>query len=866
MNASRDGTQTYRLKVNGKAAEVSGWDKRILMDVLRDDLRLTGTKNGCAQGYCGSCRVILNGKAVNACTTPLRVADGGEVVTIEGLGNPENPHPLQRAFAEYGACQCGFCIPGFIVSAAALLEKNPAPTVAEIREGLKENVCRCTGYHQIVEAVSSVADPASKAPVPESPGPSKRIGKSPARKDALAKACGAALYADDLYVDDMLHAAVLRSPHPHARLRSVDTAEAERLPGVRAVLTAKDVPHNRYGLITPDQPVLAEGKVRYAGEPVLAVAAESDAIAQEALKKIRVAWEALPGIFDPRESLTPEAPYVQDLEPEGQVIQDYGKNIGSRRRVNRGDVDRAFQECAAVCEVSVATQMVEHGYLEPEACLTYLEAHPQGGDMLVVRCAGQNIFADRRQISAALKRDLDRIRVLLPHCGGAFGGKEDVVPQILCALLTVKTGRPVKYVLSREESMLASTKRHPFWGVVKVGADASGRLQAAEVNLLGDTGAYTSVCDIVMTRGATHATGPYSVDNVRVDVVGAYTNNPISGAMRGFGTPQVAFAVEVAMDALAERLGIDPVEFRLRNALEPGKRTGTGQLLLRSVGLKECIRRAAGIAGWEEFRRNRRGEAENGGPWRRGMGIGLAFKNVGLGNASERDKGAAELDLGPGGRIRIRTGAAEVGQGMTTILCQLAAEALGVRYEQVDIEIGDTWNTPESGVSSASRQTFMTGNAVVRAAQGLKAQVLEAASEWMDVPLELLEVEEGVVRVKGAPGVSMTLREISDRAGDGMFKASGAYIPPPPTAGTRSAGKATRPMSRTGTGRRSPRSASTKRPVRSWSRGSSPPTTSAGPSTRRRFADRSKGAWSRGWDTPCGRSTGSKTASPGAGC
>ncbi|MDP6620247.1 MAG: xanthine dehydrogenase family protein, partial [Nitrospinota bacterium] len=467
-------------------------------------------------------------------------------------------------------------------------------------------------------------------------------------------------YAADLYVAGMLHAAVLRSPHPHARIRSIDTAEAEALTGVHGVLTAKDVPHNRYGLITPDQPVLAEGKVRCVGEPVLAVAAESEDIAHEALKKVRIVWEVLPGILDPREALKPEVPYVQDLEPEGQVIQEYGKNIGSRRQVNRGDVDRAFGECAAVVEALVTTQRVEHGYLDPEACLSCLEEHAEGGDMLVVHSAGQNIFADRRQISAALKREIESIRIILPHCGGAFGGKEDVVSQIICSLLTVKTGRPVKYVLSREESMLASTKRHPFYGTVKAGADASGKLLAVEVNLVGDTGAYTSVCDIVMTRGATHASGPYEVDNVRVDVIGVYTNNPIGGAMRGFGTPQVAFAIEVTMDKLAEALGIDPVEFRLTNALEPGKKTGAGQRLLRSVGLKECIEKAAEASAWHDFKRSRRRAPEEENPWRRGIGIGLAFKNVGLGNASERDKAAAEITLEPGDRVKIRTGAAEV--------------------------------------------------------------------------------------------------------------------------------------------------------------------------------------------------------------
>ena len=346
----RDLRQQFQIRVNGEDIEVSCGDKRLLMDVLRDDLRLIGTKNGCTQGYCGSCRVILNGKAVNSCTTPMRVADGGDVVTIEGIGTPESPHPLQTAFAEHGACQCGFCIPGFIVSAYGLLEKNPDPSVEEIKTSLEDNVCRCTGYRQILEAIDSVIHPEAGSPVERGSNGKGAVGRSFLRDDALEKCCGTALYADDLFVDDMLYAAVLRSAHPHARILSIDRNEAAAMEGVHAVLTDKDVPHNRFGLLTPDQPVLAEGKVRCAGEAVAAVAAETPDIAEAALKAIKVEWEVLPAVLDPRDALEEDAPYIQDLIPEGQVIKDYGKNIVSRRQVDRGDVDAAFEECAVVVE------------------------------------------------------------------------------------------------------------------------------------------------------------------------------------------------------------------------------------------------------------------------------------------------------------------------------------------------------------------------------------------------------------------------------------------------------------------------------------------------------------------------------------
>ena len=769
----------FQIRVNGEEIKVSGGDKRLLMDVLRDDLRLIGTKNGCTQGYCGSCRVILNGKAVNSCTTTMRVADGGDVVTIEGIGTSESPHPLQTAFAEHGACQCGFCIPGFIVSAYGLLEKNPDPSVQEIKASLEENVCRCTGYRQILEAIDSVIHPEAGSPVDRGLNGKGAVGRSFLRDDALEKCCGTALYADDLFVDEMLYAAVLRSAHPHARIISIDTNEAEEMEGVHAILTDKDVPHNRFGLLTPDQPVLAEGKVRCVGEAVVAVAAETPEIAEAARKAIKVEWEVLPAILDPRNALEEDAPYIQDLVPEGQVIKEYGKNIVSRRQIDRGDVDAAFEECAVVVEREFATPFVEHGYLEPEACLTYLEADPEGGESrLIVRCAGQNVFSDQAQLSATLEWEPERIRVIMPKCGGAFGGKEDVVPQILCALLTVKSGKPVKYVLTREESLLASTKRHPFFSRIKVGADRDGKIVAVDAMHISDTGAYASVGDVVMTRAATHAAGPYEVDNVRVDVIGAFTNNPIGGAMRGFGTPQAAYPIEVVLDQIAETLNIDPVEIRLRNALEPGKRTGAGQILHQSVGLKDCIRQVADAAGWD----NLKGSQSNGGPWRRGVGIAVAYKNVGLGNASHEDQSMACVSLEDDGRISIRAGAAEIGQGMTTILRQFAAETLRVDYEEVDILTGDTFETPDCGVSSASRQTFVTGNAVIRAARDVKDQLLHAASRFLDVPEDLLQFEGGRVVVEGMPDRSISFAEIKLRSDGQTFEAEKLYVPPQTSA------------------------------------------------------------------------------------
>ncbi len=764
-----------QIRVNGKDVRVSGGHKRLLMDVLRDDLRLIGTKNGCTQGYCGSCRVILNGKAVNSCTTTMRVADGGEVVTIEGIGTSDSPHPLQKAFSDHGACQCGFCIPGFIVSSYGLLEKKQTPSSEEIKQSLEENICRCTGYAQILEAIHSVVYPEECVSPKCEVNEKGAIGRSFLRDDALEKCCGTALYADDLYVEEMLHAAVLRSPHPHARILSIDTSMARKMEGVHAVLTDEDVPHNRFGLLVSDQPVLAEGKVRFVGEAIVAIAANSRELANDALRKVRIDWEVLPPILDPRDSLEKDSPYIQDLVPEGQVIKDFGKNIVSRRQIDRGDVESAFESSFVVVEREFTTPFVEHGYLEPEACVSYLEDNPKGmGPNLIVHCAGQNVFSDQAQISASLQWDPDRVRVIMPKCGGAFGGKEDIVPQILCTLLTIKSGKPVKYVLTREESLLASTKRHPFFSSIKVGTDQAGKILAVDAKHIGDTGAYSSVGDVVMTRAATHAAGPYEVDNVRVDVIGAYTNNPVGGAMRGFGTPQAAYPIEVVLDEIAEMLNIDPIEIRMRNALESGKRTGAGQILNQSVGLKDCIQQARDAAEWEKLK----GTQRNGGSWKRGIGIAVAYKNVGLGNGSQEDKSMARVSLENDGRILIRAGAAEIGQGMTTILRQFAAETLRMDYEEVDILTGDTFETPDSGVSSASRQTFVTGNAVIRAAKDVKDQILQAASSFLDVPVDLLGIDGGCVVVEGIQNRSISFAEIKRRSDNQTFESEKLYIPP----------------------------------------------------------------------------------------
>lgn len=564
------------LIVNGQRVTATVDPGLTLLRFLRENLRLTGTKEGCGQGECGACTVLVNNQAVNSCLIPVVAVDGCEVVTIEGLARNGELDPLQQAFIDEGAIQCGFCTPGAIMSAKALLLSNPKPTEEEIREALSGNLCRCTGYQKIIRAVKVASG--QIPPVEVSPSSSYSIiGQKVRRRDAVEKAMGKAVYADDISLPGMLYGKALRSDYAHALLKGIDYSRAQKVPGVVAILTARDIPGiNRYGLVYLDQPVLADDKVRCVGDAVALVIAESEKAAEEALELIKVDYEELPGVFSAEEALRPGAPLVHE---KGNLVQ--------HTKVRKGDVEKGFSQSDVIVEKTFRTQAVKHIYLEPECSVAAIDH--QGN--LTVWTSTQYVFRDRRQIAPVLGLPVNKVRVVQMTTGGGFGGKDDITTEILAGLAALKTGRPVKVRFTREESMRgAATKRHPMTIKARLGASREGKLLALEGEIYADTGAYVSLGVYVVKKAGLHLSGPYYIPNIKVDTYTVYTNNPPSGAMRGFGVVQAAFVHESLMDLLAEKLGMDPWEIRYKNALEPGLSTGTGHVLKHGVGIKATLR------------------------------------------------------------------------------------------------------------------------------------------------------------------------------------------------------------------------------------------------------------------------------------
>ncbi|MBM4463960.1 MAG: 2Fe-2S iron-sulfur cluster binding domain-containing protein [Chloroflexi bacterium] len=744
--------RTISLYVNSSAHQVEIGPRTTLLEVLRDELHLTGTKNGCGQGHCGACTVIVDGKAVRSCIYKASRADGVRVETIEGLAENGELHPLQRAFIEHGAVQCGFCTPGMIMAAKALLDANPQPTDEEIKDALQCNLCRCTGYTRIIQAIRGAAE-GTPPQIPTAESPLTAVGRPVPRPDARAKVTGQATFAADLYFEGMLHARVLRSKYPHARPLQVDASRAKALPGVVAVLTAEDVPGAKnHGLVRPDWPVLAYDKVRYVGDAIALVAAETAEIAEQALELIQVEYEPLPVVTSPQQALAPDAPLVHD-----------GGNLLKHIQVRKGDAEKGFAEADVIVEREYHTPSLDHAFLEPEAGVAAVDVEGR----ITVYVGSQIPFDDRRQIAASLAIPEEKVRVKATQVGGAFGGKEDISVQIHLALLAQATGRPVKLVFTRQESLFVHPKRHATTIRLKTGATRDGRLTAVQAEIYGDAGAYASLSEHVMTRTATHAAGPYDVPNVKVDCYAAYTNNVPAGAFRGFGVPQAAFAMESQMDILAEELGLSPFDIRRKNALRVGSTTATGQVLRESVGLLETIdrvekeitsnvkretsnvkRETSNVKRETSTIENRKpvlseaegSKIENRMAW----GVACAYKNVGLGGGAP-DCAGAEVELTGDGRAIVRAGAAEVGQGLVGVLALVAAEELGLPYDWVEVLVADTDQTLDGGATTASRQSFITGNAVRLAAQRVREAVAQAASEELGAPPDRLVFKNGRV-------------------------------------------------------------------------------------------------------------------------
>ena len=699
--------QEINFVLNGIPRRLVVDPQKNLLKVIREDLKLTGTKEGCSAGHCGTCAVLVDGEVVLSCRYPVVRAQGKEVMTIEGIGTLQNPHPIQLAFAKMGAIQCGYCTPGMIIRAKSLLDGNPRPKRDEIKKALQPHICRCTGYQKIFEAVELAASyfrKETKSIKLKLEG-KNTIGKPVTRIDALEKATGTTFYAADLAVEGCAHIKVLRSPHHHAKIINIDTKEAEAIPGVLAVLTAKDVKGtNILKMAGDDQPILCGNKVRFVGDPVVAVAATSEEIASHALEKIEVTYEPLDPVMTPEEALK-----------EGAVrVHDDRSNLFFEQPIIHGDVGKGFSEADIVLEKSYATQTVEHGYLENDSGIAYIHENGQ----LVVMAAGQNIHAHRKTIAEALGLGLEKVRVIQTPTGGAFGGKLDVSVGGILGLATLKLKRPVKLVYTRSETFAATPKRHPFFMKVKVGAKKDGTLTALDFDVTADGGAYKSFSNSVTQRGVIHAQGPYRFPNAHVYGKAVYTNTAFKGAMRGFGVPQVAFAIESILDELASELKLDPLALRSKNGFVQGDTTICGQVLDHPIGFQECMKTIKPLYD----RALKKAKANTTTEIKRGVGLGGVWFGPGR---SAPDQSEAWAELLPDDTLQVWIGAADMGQGTDTMFWQVAAETMGFPLERVKVCTTDTEITPDGNFSAGSRQTYVSGKAVQMAVAELKKAMNE---------------------------------------------------------------------------------------------------------------------------------------------
>lgn len=732
---------SVKLSVNGNPVLYAGDPKRTLLDFLREDLGLMGSKNGCGTGHCGACTVIIDGKAKRSCLIRMAKTDRVTVETIEGISQGDSLHPLQTAFVNYGAIQCGFCTPGMIMSAKALLDGNQDPSEEDIRKALKHNICRCTGYKKIISAVLAAAASIRTGTPLKLATEIKGIGTPAIRKDAVEKALGNPLYTDDFHVPGALHGELVLSTCAHGEILSIDTGAAKQMEGVAAVLTADDIPGtNLIGIITKKQPVLAGKKVRYIGDAVALVLAETPEQARAAADAVKVAYHELPVIID----------MIEARDRKDVSIHDSG-NMLSDLHIKRGDVNKGFAQADVIVEKTIKLPAIEHAYLEPDAVYSV----PGEDGTIIVYTQSQSSFSHREEIAANLGLPEEKVRVITRTTGGAFGGREEPTIQVHAALGTLVTGRPVRMIMSRYDVLLRTSKRHAEILNYRLGATFDGMITAFMADIIADTGAYPSAGEAVILRSVLFAPGPYEIPNADIYGCAVYTNTTPAGAMRGFGSNQPAIASEVLMDMLAEKLEMDPIDLRIKNGLTEGKQTVGGQYLTESVGLIPTLEKVR-----EHVKENTPVLSDGR---LLGIGIASAMKNVGLGSHMDDSAGAiAELH---GDTLRLRIASVDSGQGSDTVARQVAAEFLQMNPYDIELIVNDTAQTLDAGVTTASRQTVVTGNAVLKAANLLKSKLLDSVSKECGIPAEYLDCRDrAVIETDGQKKV-MSFAEICDKAG-----------------------------------------------------------------------------------------------------
>ena len=678
----------YSFTVNGKLVET---EKEVsLLRFLRDDLKLKSIKDGCSQGACGTCTIIIDGKATRACVMTTKRAQGMNIVSVEGLNDFEK-EVFVYAFGSKGAVQCGFCIPGMVMSGKALIDRNPNPTEDEIKEAIKGNICRCTGYKKIIEGIDLAAQILRgdrKIDEELEKGDDYGVGSNAFRIDVRDKVLGIGEYVDDVELEDMLHVSAVRTKYPRARVLDIDFSEALALEGVVAVYTAEDVPNNKVGHIQQDWDVMiAKGDVtRCMGDAICLVVAESEEILKKAKALVKVEYEVLEPVRNITEAMAEGAGKVH---PNGNLCQS--------RHVKRGDAKEAIANSKYTVTETFDTPFTEHAFLEPECAI----ALPYK-DGVKIYSTDQSVFDTRKEVAIMFGWDPSKVVVENKYVGGGFGGKEDVSVQHIAALCAYKLGRTVKAKFSRDESLAFHPKRHAMHGTFTLGCDENGIFTGLDCDIYFDTGAYASLCGPVLERACTHAVGPYCYQNHDIRGYGYYTNNPPAGAFRGFGVCQSEFALESIIDLLAEKVGISPWEIRYRNAIEPGKVLPNGQIADCSTALKETL---------EAVKDAYEANYPN-------VGLACAMKNAGVG-VGLPDTGRAKLIVNDG-IIEIYCGASDIGQGCATIFIQMAAETLNLpKYKFKNMGCNSEFD-PDSGTTSGSRQTLISGEAIRRVSLELK--------------------------------------------------------------------------------------------------------------------------------------------------
>jgi putative selenate reductase molybdopterin-binding subunit len=788
------------LRVNGHVHRLALPPYRRLLDALRG-LGYFGVKHGCETGECGACTVLVDGQPRNSCVMLAAQAEGHEITTIEGIAGEQGRgwrgsaplHPLQEAFVATGAVQCGFCTPAMILAAKALLDRNPAPTEAEVRDALSGVLCRCTGYLKPVQAMLRAAAimrgeavppieggelmlPATGVfgpppPPPEEPGdlrglrdlaglktgtrltplptvvvapeaePFKVVGKPEKKVDALKLVQGKPAFTDDMELRGMLHAKLLLSPHAHARIVRIDASRARALPGVHAVLTHQDLPRVVFTTAGQSDPIPGpidtfslDRKVRFVGDRVAAVAAETPEIAEQALKLIEVAYEELPAILDPEEAMKPGAPVIHD-EPESYNIADKRRNLAAVVEFEVGDVEEGLKQADYVFEQTYRVPQVQQTPIETHVCITYWDED----DRLVIRTSTQVPFHVRRILAPVLGLSPKRIRVIKPRIGGGFGSKQEVLIEDICAHLTIVTGRPVRLEYTREEEFIASRSRHPMIITMRTGVKADGTLVANEMRVLSNTGAYGTHAMTVAGNTGHKAMALYKAPNIKFHADIVYTNLPPPGAFRGYGVPQGFAAVEPHMEWIARELGMDPLEFRLKNAVKAGDEHPLSRAwsegreprpeIIKTCALADCVAQGAAAINWHERMARDDWRTVPGAPHlRRGLGVACVMQGTAI---PYLDMGAASIKINDDGSFNLLVGATDLGTGSDTVLAQMAAEVLGCPVEDIVTYSSDTDFTPFDKGAYASSTTYISGAAVVRAAQQVAEQIKAVAARML---------------------------------------------------------------------------------------------------------------------------------------